>query len=388
MPKHPLFQDHAIALSVTLAATIGLEDAVILTLLNDAARIQNNSVTKLSNESLRELMPFWNDTMIRNRLRSLSDKGLIFITGALFPDASEILFCFEEPNTQKTRDLSRSNIKPTQALPEQWQPAEEALQRLEQHGIPRAFSCNQLDAFVLQGREQGESYNDWNNRFFRYVKKQWVYTQNDASRFKRIQESSANNQSIKNQANNQETYERTAFRPTKIEAEKITHQWQPSEDAVAILQRADIDHEFIMDAIPEFILYWSDRGEAHKTWNSKFIHHVRQQWVRFTTAVEHSSLPTRIENGWQPAEDCYDILQMGHIPKEFAHSLIAEFVLYWRDSNQVHNSWNSRFLQYVKQQWGKGLAQHTGGSHEQQSNHQPGYSTAEASRKRLQDTNW
>ena len=71
-----------------------------------------------------------------------------------------------------------------------------------------------------------------------------------------------------------------------------------------------------------------------------------------------------------------------------AGELIAEFVLYWRDSNQVHNSWNSRFLQYVKQQWGKGLAQHTGGIHEQQSNHQPGYSTAEASRKRLQDTNW
>jgi hypothetical protein len=103
-------------------------------------------------------------------------------------------------------------------------------------------------------------------------------------------------------------------------------------------------------------------------------------------------MPTRIESNWQPAEDCYDILGMGHIPREFASALVAEFVLYWRDSNQVHNSWNSRFLQYVKQQWAKRHAQSsgnpTGANNGQQAGTQPGYSTAEASVSRLSDTSW
>lgn len=374
MPKHPLFTDHSIALSTTLAATIGLEDAVLLTVLSDAARSQDNSPTKLSNETLRQQLPFWDDVTIRTRLRSLTDKGLIFMSGALFPDASSIQYSFQEAQNIQAAEPKASNLNMPQTS---WTPSEETFQRLEQHGISRAFCLNQLDGFVLQSKEQGGSAQDWNSRYFRYIKRQWVYTQNSAARFQRTHESGL--------APHQE---RTAFQPQKQEAEKIQHNWQPSEDAKTILQRADIDEQFIIDAIPEFILYWSERGEAHKTWNSKFIHHVRQQWVRFTTSVEHSSLPSRIAPDWQPVNDCYDILQLAHIPKEFAQALVGEFVLYWRDSNQVHNSWNSRFLQYVKQQWGKRLPMNSGDSNGQQNDHQPGYSTAEASRKRLQDTSW
>ena len=259
-------------------------------------------------------------------------------------------------------------------MPDQWQPAEDTLRRLEQHKIPRAFSFAQMDTFVLQGLEQGTNRNDWNTRFFRHVKSQWVYTQNDANKFQR-------------------QHERTGFNPVQDEAKPIGSDWQPSSDALQILQRAGIDPQFIEDAVPEFILYWSERGDVFKTWNSKFIQHVRQQWARYTAAVEHSPLPTRIENDWQPAEDCFDILGMGHISEEFARSLVAEFVLYWRDSNQVHNSWNSRFLQYVKQQWGKRLAGQTSGqmpgeNNGQQATAQPGYTTAEASVSRLSDTSW
>jgi hypothetical protein len=30
--------------------------------------------------------------------------------------------------------------------------------------------------------------------------------------------------------------------------------------------------------------------------------------------------------------------------------LLPEFVMYWVDSNEVHTSWNSKFLQHVKRQ--------------------------------------
>ena len=402
MPSHPLLNDHTISLSATLAATIGLEEAVLLTVLNDAARLQTKPQARLAIDTLRRQLPFWDDATLRRLLRSLVDKGLLFLHGADFPQSAGLVYSFEQlserhlqappassamatPADTRIRSAndvtSRQKTPATQAMPATWQPAEDTLQRLEQHGIPRAFSCSQLDAFTLKGQEQGNNRNDWNSRFFRHVKSQWVYAQNDAGRL-------------------QERAERTAFNPTVSQPHPIPADWQPSEDATRILHNAGIDPQFTRDAVAEFILYWSERGEVHKTWNSKFIAHVRQQWVRFTSAMEHSPVPSRISDDWQPLGDCFDILQMAHIPEDFARALVPEFVLYWRDSNQVHNSWNSRYLQYVKQQWARRLAENasasntrstgtaTTGDRRGQQADQPGYSTAEASVRRLSDTSW
>src|SRR5690606_40519559 len=94
------------------------------------------------------------------------------------------------------------------------------LQRLEQHGIPASFSWSQLDAFLLQGHEQGANRNDWNVRFFRHVKSQWVFARNDAAR--------------------QQQRLQGTFNPQQEDALPIRHDWQPHEDALQILQRAEI----------------------------------------------------------------------------------------------------------------------------------------------------
>ena len=404
MPSHPLFSDKTIALSATLAATIGLEEAILLTVLNDAARLQSQNWARLGNNALRQHLPFWDDVTIRRVLRSLTDKGLLSLQGHVFPDGEGLIFAFmpganavngEAPaaarppqarpqnRTQTTHNTQAplagaqphmaAGVNQKQPLPAQWQPQEDTLQRLEQHGIPRSFSCTQIDTFVLAGQEAGANRNDWNTRFFRHVKSQWVFVQNDAQR-------------------SQRNLERSAFNPAQDEAAPISLDWQPNADALQILQRAGIDPQFITDAVPEFVLYWAERGDAFKTWNSKFIQHVRQQWARFSASLDQSPLPTRISDNWQPSPDCFDILTMAHIDRRFAEQLVPEFVLYWRDSNQVHNSWNSRFLQYVKQQWGKRLAQPSGDTYGSQTSGQPaaqpGYATAQASVQRLKDTSW
>ncbi len=391
MPSHPLFSDKTIALSATLAATIGLEEAVLLTVLNDAASLQSQSWARLGKQALRQQLPFWDDVTIRRILQNLLDKGLLTLSGPMFPDAEGLMFCFSQPQASATTSQPQprpavaeprphpamatpmptpaappANLK--QPLPERWRPNAETLQRLEQHGIPASFSWSQLDDFLLLGHEQGANRNDWNVRFFRHVKSQWVFARNDAAR--------------------QQQRLQGTFNPQQQDALPIRHDWQPHEDALQILQRAGIDPQFIADAVPEFVLYWAERGEVSKTWNSKFISHVRQQWARFSASAEHSSLPTRIADNWQPSPDCFDILAMAHIDRQFAEQRVPEFVLYWRDSNQVHNSWNSRFLQYVKQQWGKRLAQPSGDTNGQQATAQPGYTTAAASVQRLKDTNW
>ncbi|MDO6750211.1 hypothetical protein Q4563_23430, partial [Gilvimarinus sp. 1_MG-2023] len=75
-------------------------------------------------------------------------------------------------------------------------------------------------------QEQGANRNDWNTRFFRFVKKQWVYAQNDAERQRLQQEGQLN---------------RSGFSVASDEAAPIGHQWRPSEDALQILQRSGIE---------------------------------------------------------------------------------------------------------------------------------------------------
>jgi hypothetical protein len=357
-------------------------------------------------------------------LRNLHEKGLLRLISPLFPDAPQLIFCFGVPSQQP----SSNNVQASQTIPvasnehnraaqpqqpafqkpafqqptqpvsskqpiqQQWQPTRDGLNRLQQHGIPDSYSLSKLDEFILQARENGNNRNDWNTQFFRFIKKHWVYTQTDAhKKQQRIAEKAAFNTPHAQAPDRQER-----FQARREEAGPIAQQWQPSLDAQQILQRAGIDPQFIQDSIPEFVLYWQERGDAHKTWNTKFIQHVRQQWARYSSSLEHSSVPTRIVDDWQPDNDCYDILAMAHIDVPYAKSLIGEFVMYWRDSNQLQTSWNSKFLQYVKQQWARQLNQgsqiggkaNAGSQSGTQSNSEPGYATAAASRQRLTDTDW
>lgn len=393
MTQHPLLTDTSIPISVTLAATIGLNEAVLLTVISQIALGQPAHSIFVQRELLRQQLPFWDDVTIRQTLSTLCQKGLLVMTGPMYPEAPELKLAFSQEthpaSTQSTPHITTQQ-SPVPAYhntqlngmehtgytaqiaattTNDWKPSEDTLKRLQQHGVSVSFAWAQLDAFMLQSQERGQSRNDWNTRFFRYVKNQWVYTQNDAQRQKNRYDSA------------------TTFQVNREEPQPITGQWHPSNDALQILQRSGVDGQFIEDAIPEFVLYWSERGEAHKTWNSKFIQHIRQQWARYSAALEHSNLPLPIASDWQPAADCFDILAMAHIDPEFARSHVAEFVLYWRDSGQVHNSWNSRFLQYVKQQWARKLASPENHNHGQ-SPAEPDYSTAAASLQRLNDTDW
>ncbi|HCM04495.1 MAG TPA: hypothetical protein DIC30_00655 [Oceanospirillales bacterium] len=386
---HPLIADKTLVFSPALAATIGLEEAITLTWLNDIAQAMGGIQWHINNEQVRQVFPFWDDQKIRLALRSLHEKGLIQLISPLFPDAPQLIFCFPDQSRQAAQSIQQEPAQqPTfkQPMQQQWQPSRDGLNRLQQHGIPDSYSLSKLDEFILQARENGNNRNDWNTQFFRFIKKHWVYTQTDAhKKQQRIAEKASFSTHHTQAPDRQER-----FQARREEAGPIAQQWQPSLDAQQILQRAGIDAQFIQDSIPEFVLYWQERGDAHKTWNTKFIQHVRQQWARYSSSLEHSSMPTRISEEWQPANDCYDILAMAHIDVNYAKSLIGEFVLYWRDSNQLQTSWNSKFLQYVKQQWARQLNQgsQTGGNYAKSGTAQSGNSTASASLDQLLDNDW
>jgi hypothetical protein len=138
--------------------------------------------------------------------------------------------------------------------------------------------------------------------------------------------------------------------------------WTPNQDALEILEQAGIDIVFAESVRSEFILYWSERGGPPKEVNSRFVEHVRRRWLKHTSQIQHSTEPTRIPRNWQPDVSVYETLRLAGIDEQDARALLPEFVMYWIDSNEVHTSWNSKFLQHAKRQCrGAGYGDQDGG---------------------------
>jgi hypothetical protein len=283
---------------------------------------------------LLRTLPFWSVEDLQRISRSLVDKGVLLVCSPPLHESERLEFAFNERVHRAEVPLSatpppasapRPGRRSACLLPVHWSPSEDLLQLLGlNHNIPRQFALDQLEDFIYYWRERGETSHAWENKFRQHVISNWRHHQQSQAESFRAPDNS-----------------------------RLDNNWRPSLDAMEIMERGGIEREFIEEAIPEFILYWRERGAAPRELNSKFIQHIRIQWARYSSSLEHSTEPKRIMDNWQPTEDVFDILRMSHIDTDFARSLLAEFVVYWRDSNQTHTSWNSKFLQHVKYHWAK-----------------------------------
>lgn len=340
-----LIPERQLVISPSLAATIGLEESVLLQVLNDVCQFAHGERRgqqhwfNLDLATLLRQLPFWNSDDLQRIAASLRDKGIILLETPPTRHPARLSFAMNEAGSQPA---ARARPAPTEPAPgprparpqrpprganllaENWQPDEELLQLLAlNHGIPREFCLQQLEDFLLYWRDRQQVSHSWPSKFRQHVLREWRFHQGREA----------------------------AARTREQSTSDIDRGWQPSVDAMEILLRAGISRDFIEDAVPEFVLYWSERGEACGTWNSKFIAHIRRQWARYTAALQNDYEPRPIAANWQPSEDVYDILRMANIDLGFARQLIPEFVLFWRDTGQIHRSWNTRFLQHVKYQW-------------------------------------
>jgi hypothetical protein len=328
-----LISDSPLVFSAQLAATIGLEEAIMLQALHDIALLQNQRPFTASLFGLQQKMPFWLSYDLQRVVKSLSDKGIIEVSSPPLTQTDTLLFAFEsdssstanspEPITPVTPPQKLSTQQGANRISANWQPDNTVLTQLRQHhNIPDNFSRHLVPTFVTYWRDRNEIAHSWNAKFLEHAIHQWQRQQSDL------------------------TFLQASSKPSNM-----NQQWRPTADAIEILQRINISLGFIEDAIPEFVLYWQERGDTTNTWNSKFIQHVKRQWERYTSALQHDTEPRRIPENWQPSPDVFDILKMATIDANFARQLIPEFVLYWKETNQLYSSWNTKFLQHVKYCW-------------------------------------
>ena len=296
-------------ISKDAAKTIGLNEAVLLEILNF-----NYKATKRDSFTLEEIQietPFWEENELLKTLANLSAKGII--------KTFKGVYCLVKQQENRERgSYSELKIRQTKELKENWLPESELLEQIAEYGIPDEFALSHVDEFKHLSAEKNERHHSWGVKFLRFVIKKW------------------------------REQEVTAHKLSKRKA--ISKDWVPDEEAFNILIKAGVDGDFIEREIPEFILYWSERNELSDIWSSKFISHIRRQWAKTQNIVENTDLPSPISQDWHPNEDFYDVLSLTGITKEFADTTIGEFILYWKETGQSHNSWNSKFLQHVKYQ--------------------------------------
>lgn len=340
VPERPL------VISPTLAATIGLEEAVLLHVLTElmAHRPMREKDrlrwVELSQQDLCDALPFWAFIDIKRVQKSLLDLGLILLD----PNTNGTETSFyavnqpreQEVESRATTSAARvsapalqgeqaANAQGASYIPANWQPSQDWIKQCKQQNIPEDFVQKLVPGFVMYWRDRKQSRFSWGNAFYKHVVREW-------------------------------RSEQTRRGLTELDTE-MSPEWWPSADALSILENAGISATFIEDAIPEFVLYWRERGASNGAWNTRFIEHIRRQWGKYSASIHHDTQPRRIPEDWVPAPECFDILSMAEIDEEFARQKVSEFVLYWRDTNQVHASWNTRYLQFIKYQWARRLEQ-------------------------------
>ena len=354
-----LIPEKPIVISPTLAATIGLEETVLLQLLQEcrthgtAQQSQGYDWISVTGEKLLSLAPFWREDDIRRLSMGLHEKGLLLIGGAPFSAEQDFRFAFNEPVAASSAPAARrpaarsaasnfSNSTPHSAktIGTSWQPSQDAVRQLSQLGVTHVFAEQQIPQFVAYWRDRNVPRHSWESKFIKEVWRQWQ--QAEATSNRRRQEVA------------------------------LSNEWRPSQDALQILIRqGSINANFVEDAIPEFILYWRDRGDVSSTWDSKFIQHVRRQWQFYTGMMEQDAMPRAIGAKWQPKESVYDVLQMANISRQFAEQLLPEFILYWQENGTPQCSWSTKFLQYVKRQWARHIQLPTDTEHGKQQGSNP-----------------
>ena len=336
--KSPILPERPLIVSPTLAVTIGLEEAIMLQALaelieyREKVEHQDKSLEwiKVSYADLKSILVFWELSDIKRIHSSLESLGMLRTEMA---ETDNVLYL---AINDKAHPKSRVKTKKVQVnttavsggaslIPDDWQPDPNWIRMCRQHSIPEDFILKLVPEFVCYWRDRGQSRFSWGNAFYKHVVKQW-----------------------RNEQTRRGAYEL---------ATSMSEEWFPSSDAVGILENSGISSSFIEDAVPEFVLYWRERGAVHGTWNTKFIEHIRRQWAKFTASFGLDDTPKPIPDDWLPSIDCYEILQLAEIDEEWAKRRIPEFVMYWKDSQQIKPSWNTAFLQFIKQEWARQLKQ-------------------------------
>ena len=123
--------------------------------------------------------------------------------------------------------------------------------------------------------------------------------------------------------------------------------WRPRDEVYAMLSQFGVPREFAQEQIPEFVLYWNERGTERHSWGNKFYKHVLHEWRRSQASTAVARPVSAMSHSWRPSQDAVSILQERGIPNQLIAQEVAPFILYWRDRGDACSTWDSKFVAHV-----------------------------------------
>ena len=436
-----LLPEKPILVYPSLAATIGLEEATMLSMLDDLTRQQTGTNSQdyqwfsLKAQLIQEHLPFWDALDIQRVSQRLRDLGLILLRSAPYTQSQSIDFAFNQQAAMPQDSITHSTPNQRQSsahatlIAANWKPDNETMIALGQLNIPEHFAREQVPEFVHYWRESGESQRSWGSKFIQHVKRQWTFHTTRMARnnraitlpqdwqpSKELQAQIANEgipstftQKVLNKfrlyhqrsGTTHINWDMPFFSWVKeewqkqdtpfIENKKATSMqadWKPDQHTLDYLHVSyGIDSRFIQESIPEFIHKWIEKKAIYSEWGRIFAEHVIEQWRFVQAGINRNPERKPIHKQWRPSHDCLDILQtQSGINRDFIESQVAEFILYWTNRAEPMHSWDNIFLRHIKHQW---AAAHKGKHHERQQTASGSTRTKDRSiAEQLSDTSW
>ncbi|WP_160151427.1 DnaT-like ssDNA-binding domain-containing protein [Microbulbifer sp. ALW1] len=437
--KHPLLPERPLVISPTLAATLGLEESVLLSALGDLIPFlpveshPGRDWYTADSDQLQQLLPFWEPADIQRVSTSLRNQGALLLGAA--PYGSSAMLKFALPTVQSHgRAPAPQAPTPTpraaNTISPSWQPDAETMARIAQLGVPEHFVREQLPEFVTYWRDRGESRHSFGSLFLKLVKSKWesfratqgrklplpsqwrpgegtlgkladegvpsTFVRRCMQRFVEYHRSSGKQSVSWDLEFNDWVMEDWEKQETpfieKRKPEPITRDWQPSEHTWEQLRRLAINPNFAAELLPEFIYKWLERGGHSARWGELFIEYAREEWAYYCQGIEKNPVAKPMSRNWQPSSDCLGhLLNQCEIDREFALGLVPEFRLYWQEQGGARKSWDAVFVRHARYQWAErnkfAIGQHHGKP--QDSGHPVNQRTRDTSVWDIvTDTNW
>jgi len=308
----------SLVISKSIAAKVGVEAAALYSTLFDLCRHSEAGTALVNQQNHSQLLPFLSTEQIQQLALKLKAAGLIRLDSAPFDETGELVvrLVTNEAGVMTTPTTASNSPQRSglSSISSSWRPNTATLAQLAAMGINENFIQSQTMRFISYWQERGGTARAWGPKFV-----SWVTSE----------------------------HRKAAQQPQQ--AAVSSDGWEPDPDAYTILARSGIERTFAESLIPEFALYWREKGVPQNTWSSLFIQYVNRK--HHEAKVGQYNLPQPITKHWQPSESAYEILAMAEIPKQFAQAEVANFVLFWSDSGKPQRSWNTRFVEHVKFKW-------------------------------------
>ena len=210
-----------LAIDLEIAQTLGVPVALLLALAD------NNSITNISDlkSQAAQALTFLGDEEITTGINTINKFNLL------------------KPIQDDQYLKAPANKNTTTPMTTKWRPAKEVFEVVKFGGVSKEFVESVLPEFRLYWTEKKILKDNWNKILIDHIRREWA-------------------------ANSQ---------PNKGLPFLMHDEWQPSQEALDVLQMAEISERKALEYLKPFILFWKDSGRAFKSWNSKFVEFVRRR---------------------------------------------------------------------------------------------------------------